>query len=66
MSMKPSELLRKNEKAIKELDFKNKNYSEEEILNLMVNNHDLVQRPIVEYGEKAVLARPVEKLNDLF
>jgi arsenate reductase len=66
MSMKPSELLRKNEKAFKELDFKNKNYSEEEILNLMVNNHDLVQRPIVEYGEKAVLARPVEKLNDLF
>ncbi len=64
MDMKPSELLRKNEKAYKELDIKNKNYTESEILDLMISNHDLVQRPIVEKGEKAVLARPVEKINE--
>ena len=66
MGMKPSELFRKNEKVYKELDIKNKNYSEEEILNLMIQNPDLVQRPILELGDKAVLARPVENINSLF
>jgi len=66
MGMKPSELLRKNEKAYKELDFRNKKYTEAQILDLMVTNHDLVQRPIVEYGDKAVLGRPIEKVKELF
>ena len=66
MKMKPGELLRKNEKAYKDLNIKNKNYSEEEILNLMIKNPDLVQRPILELGEKAVLARPVENIYKLF
>ena len=66
MEMKPSELLRKNEKAYKDLDMKNKNYKEDEILNLMIKNPDLVQRPILELGEKAVLARPVENIYKLF
>jgi len=66
MNMKPGELLRKNEDAYKELNFNEKNYSEEEILELMVKNSDLVQRPIVEMGEKAILARPAEKINELF
>ncbi len=66
MNMKPSELLRKNEKAYKDLDIKNKNYSEEEILNLMIKNPDLVQRPILELGDKAILGRPPEKIYELF
>ena len=66
MKMKPSELLRKNEKAYKELDIKNKNYTEEQILKLMIKNPDLVQRPIVEKGSKAILARPPERINELF
>jgi arsenate reductase len=66
IGMQPSELLRKNDKAYKELDLKNKKYSEAQTLDLMVKNHDLVQRPIVEYGEKAVLGRPIEKVEELF
>ena len=66
MDMKPSELLRKNEKAYKELDTKNNSYSESQLLDKMVANHDLVQRPIVELGNKAVLARPVGKIEELF
>lgn len=66
MNMKPGELLRKNEEAYKELNFKEKNYTEEEILELMVKNPDLVQRPIVEIDQKAILARPAEKINELF
>jgi arsenate reductase len=48
------------------MDFKNKKYTESQILDLLVKNHDLVQRPIVEYGEKAVLGRPIEKVDELF
>jgi arsenate reductase (glutaredoxin) len=66
MGMKPGELLRKNEMVYKEFDIKNQNYSEEEILNLMIENPDLVQRPILELGDKAVLGRPAEKIYDLF
>ena len=66
MGMKPSELLRTNDKEYKELDLKNRNYSEEEILNLMIENPNLVQRPIIEKGERAILARPPEKLKELF
>jgi arsenate reductase len=66
MKMKPSEVLRKNEKAYKDLKFKEKNYSEEKILDLMVKHPDLVQRPIIEKGNKAILARPPERIKELF
>jgi arsenate reductase len=32
----------------------------------MIKHPDLVQRPIVEKGEKAILARPPEKVRELF
>ncbi len=64
MKMKPSELLRKNEKAYKQMDIKN--YDEGQILDLMLLNSDLIQRPIIEKGNKAILARPPEKIKELF
>jgi len=66
MKMKPSELLRKNEKVYKDLKFKEKNYTETQILDLMIKYPDLVQRPIVEMGEQTILARPAEKIKELF
>ena len=66
MKMKPSELLRKNEQTYKDLKIKEKNFSEDQILALMIKHPNLVQRPIVEKGEIAVLARPPERINDLF
>ena len=66
MKMKPSDLLRKNEKVYKGLKIKEKNYSEDKILDLMIKDPDLVQRPIVEKGAKAILARPAEKILELF
>jgi arsenate reductase len=65
MKMKPSELLRKNDESYKELKTKIEKISEEEILNLMIENPDLVQRPIVEKGDKAILARPPERINEI-
>ncbi|MGQ9644123.1 MAG: arsenate reductase family protein [Ignavibacterium sp.] len=65
MNMKPSELLRKNDEAYKKLKNKIEKLSEDEILSLMIENPDLVQRPIVEYGDKAILARPPERIKEI-
>jgi arsenate reductase len=66
MKMKPSEILRKHEKIYKELKIKDKNFSEDQILDLMIKYPDLVQRPIIEKGKKAILARPPERIKELF
>ncbi|MBK9097169.1 MAG: Spx/MgsR family RNA polymerase-binding regulatory protein [bacterium] len=66
MNMNPSDILRKKEKNYKELNFAEKNYTEEQVLDLMIKYPDLVQRPIVAKGNKAILARPPEKINELF
>ena len=66
MNIKPSELLRRNDKAYKELDVRNNDYTEEQILDFMIKDHNLIQRPIVEKGDKAVLGRPIEKIKELF
>ena len=66
MQMKPSELLRKNEDVYKKLKSKIGKLNEDEILNLMIDNPDLIQRPIVEKGKRAILARPPERIKELF
>jgi arsenate reductase len=66
MKMKPSEILRKNEKIYKELKIREKNFSEDQILDLMIKYPDLVQRPIIEKEKKAILARPTERIKELF
>ena len=65
MSMKPSELLRRNDEAYKKLKPKIAQLTEDEILNLMIKYPNLVQRPIVEKGNRAILARPPERINEL-
>jgi len=41
--------------------FKGQTLSDEEIINAMVQNPILIERPIVISGEKAIIARPIEK-----
>ncbi len=64
MNLEPSDLLRKKEKAYKDLDFKNQNYTKDQIIEFMVENPDLIERPIIEIGEKAVLGRPLENVEN--
>jgi arsenate reductase len=64
--LKPSEVLRKNEQVYKELKIKEENYTEAQILDVMIKYPDLLQRPIIEKGKKAILARPPERIKELF
>ena len=65
MGLKASELLRTKEPVYKELKLSGKNLSEDKLINLMVEHPDLIQRPIVEKGSKAILARPAERLKEI-
>ncbi len=66
MGLSASELLRKKEDVYKTLKLADKTLTEDEILDLMVKHPDLIQRPIVEKGAKAILARPAERLKEIF
>jgi arsenate reductase (glutaredoxin) len=62
--LKPFEILRKGEAIFKELNL-SKETPDDEIINAMIEHPNLLQRPIVEVGERAVLARPIEKALEL-
>ena len=64
MNLSPFEVLRKKEPVFKELNISEKT-SPDEIVRLIIEHPNLLQRPIVEVGEKAVLARPIEKALEL-
>lgn len=65
MGISARELLRTGETTYKELGLAKAELSDKEIVALMVKHPDLIQRPIVERGDKAVLGRPVENIRPL-
>lgn len=64
LNIKPSELLRKGEDIYKELNLKNET-DEDKIIDAMVSNPKLIERPIIIRDGKAVIARPIENLEEL-
>ncbi len=65
MGIKPRELLRSSEAIYRELGLGKQDLSDDEIISLMVKHPDLMQRPIVERGARAVLGRPTENVKKL-
>lgn len=65
MDMKPRDLLRKSESIYKELGLAEDKFSDSELIALMIEHPDLIQRPIVERGDRAVLGRPTENVREL-
>lgn len=59
LNMQPSQLARKSEPVVLE-KYSGKRMSEEEWLQAMVDDPVIIERPIVEMGEKAIIARPPE------
>lgn len=65
MGISPCDLLRTREEIYKKLELAKREVSDEDLLDLMVEHPDLIQRPIVEKGSRAILARPAERLKDI-
>ena len=58
----PIELVRQKEKIWID-NFKNKPLTDDQIIQAMVENPILIERPIVINGDKAVIGRDLEKVN---
>lgn len=65
LKMGPEELLRKKEPLFEE-KFADKSLSRAEWLKILHENPVLMERPIVVMGDRAVVARPPERLAELF
>ena len=65
MKISPRELLRKSEPVYRELGLAKGEFTDAEIISLMVQHPDLIQRPIMERGDRAVVARPTERAKEL-
>ena len=65
MKMAPRDLLRTSEPIYRELGLGKGEFTGDEIVSLMIKHPDLIQRPIVERGQRAVLGRPTENVRSL-
>ena len=61
----PRDVLRKKEPVYRELGLDTRDASDDELVRLMAEHPQLLERPVVERGDRAVLARPVERVLEL-
>ena len=64
MNIAPRALLRTKESLYRELNPERRELSDDEAIALMVAHPELIERPIVERGARAVVGRPLEKMRE--
>lgn len=62
--IKAHDLIRTGEAIYKE-KYKGKNLTEAQWIEAMVEHPILIERPVVIHGDKAVIARPVERMLEI-
>lgn len=65
LKIEPIELVRQKEEIWKQ-NYKGKNLTDDEVIEALATNPRLIERPIVIHKDKAVIARPTEKIQELF
>ncbi|MEM8594329.1 MAG: arsenate reductase (glutaredoxin) [Pseudomonadota bacterium] len=65
LGLTPRELMRKGEAVYKELGLKDDSLSDAALMDAMLTNPKLIERPIVVKGDQAVLGRPPENVQAL-
>ena len=66
MGGRPADLIRRKEAPFVELELADKLDDDDALLAALGKHPVLLERPIVVHGERAVIARPPEKLRALF
>ncbi|NVO08724.1 MAG: arsenate reductase [Bacteroidales bacterium] len=64
-NLKPLQIIRTNEAYFKS-SLKGRNFTDDELIKIMIENPKLIQRPIVVGKYKAVIGNPPEEINKLF
>ena len=65
LGLKPRDLMRKKEAPYKDLNLADENKSDDELIEAMVNNPILIERPIVMTPKGARLGRPPESVLEI-
>jgi arsenate reductase len=64
--IRPRDALRTKEPIYAELGLDERDVTDGELIDLMAEHPQLLQRPIVVRGDRAVLARPASRVMELF
>jgi len=64
LAMRPSELVRRKESLVREIGLDLTD--EDAVLDVLVTHPALIERPIAVRGDRAVLGRPPENVDELF
>lgn len=65
LALQPRELMRQHETPYKTLKLDDESLTRDELIQAMVDNPILIERPIVIKGNKATIGRPPEKILDI-
>lgn len=65
LGISPRDLLRQGEEVYKALNLKAAEISDDDLIGIMIEHPDLMQRPIVVRGDRAVVGRPPENVCEL-
>lgn len=63
--LKPRDVLRTKEDVYKSLDLARRTPSDDDLIDLMIEHPDLIQRPLVVKGDTVLLARPAERVKEI-
>jgi arsenate reductase len=64
LGIKPIDLVRTKEPIWME-NYKAKQIAASALIEILIEHPKLIERPIIVYNDKAIIARPITKLNEL-
>jgi len=65
LDITPRQLLRTGESAYKSLNLQNADLSNDQLLDALLKNPSLMERPIVSYKGSAAIGRPINNIIEL-
>ena len=60
-----SDVIRKKEDIYKRMNLAQSQFTDDELLDIMIKQPDLIQRPLVQKGDTVILARPPETVTQI-
>tara|TARA_B100001564_G_scaffold3804_1_gene3339 strand:+ start:708 stop:1067 length:360 start_codon:yes stop_codon:yes gene_type:complete len=65
LAIKPRDLLRRSEDEYEKYNLDNQDLNDSQIINIMISNPILIERPIVISNNSAAIGRPTDKILEI-